>query len=102
MLSKLLYCKHYKSKVCSYYTHFIRVCVCARTHAQSLNHVRLLATPWTVACQAPLSLGLCRQEYWSEFPGDLPNPGMESKSLMSPVLAGRFFTATPPGKPFRT
>ena len=98
MLSKLLYCKHYKSKVCSYYTHFIRVCV----HARALNHVQLLEIPWTVACQAPLSLGLSRQEYWSEFPGDLLKPGMESKSLMSPVLAGRFFTATPPQKPFRT
>ena len=44
-----------------------------------------LATPWTVACQAPLSMGLSRQEYWSELPvfpspGDLPDPGIEPRS----------------------
>ena len=52
--------------------------------------------PWTVAHQAPLSMGFSRQEYWSELPfplpGDLPNPGIESMSLKSPALAGRFFT----------
>ena len=57
-------------------------------------------TPWTVACQAPLSMGFPRQEYWSGFPfpslGDLPDPGIEPAS---PALAGRFFTAGPPGKP---
>ena len=46
-----------------------------------------LATPWTVACQAPLSMGFSRQEYWSGLPfpspGDLPNPGIE---LRSPIL----------------
>ena len=51
------------------------------------------ATPWTVAHQAPLSLGFPRQDYWSGLPfppsGDLPDPGME---LRSPVLAGEFFT----------
>ena len=49
-----------------------------------LSHVRLFATPWTVACQAPLSMGFSRQEYWSglpfSFPGDLPNPGKEPGS----------------------
>ena len=44
-----------------------------------------------------------RQEYWSGlpflFPGDLPNPGIEPISLLSPALAGRFFTIEPPGKP---
>ena len=53
-------------------------------------------TPWTVAHQAPLSMGFSRQEYWSGLPcpppGDLPNPGIEPASLMSPALAGRFFT----------
>ena len=43
-----------------------------------------LVTPWTVAHQAPLSMGFSRQEYWSgflfPFPGDLPNPGIEPKS----------------------
>ena len=55
---------------------------------------RLFATPWTVARQAPLS----RQEYWSGLPcpppGDLPNPGTEPESLVSPAMAGRFFTTS--------
>ena len=62
-------------------------------------HVRLFATPWTVACQAPLSMEFCRQEYWSGLPftspGDLPDSGIKPKS---PALAGRFFTTEPPGK----
>ena len=45
--------------------------------AQLVSHVRLFATPWTIACQAPLSMGFPRQESWSEMPvptpGDLPN-----------------------------
>ena len=51
---------------------------------QLLSRVQLFATPWTVACQAPLSLGFSRQEYWSGLsfpsPGDLPDPGIESGS----------------------
>ena len=58
-------------------------------------------TPWTVAHQAPLSMGFLRQEYWRGLPfptpGDLPNPEIEPKS---PALAGGFFTSEPPGKPF--
>ena len=54
--------------------------------------VWLFATPWTVACQAPLSMGLSRQECWSGVPGDLLNPGIKLGSLVSPALAGRFFT----------
>ena len=54
--------------------------------------------PWTVALQAPLSVGFSRQEYWSELPwpppGDLPNPGKESISLRPPALAGGFFTSS--------
>ena len=59
--------------------------------------------PWTVACQAPLSTELSRQEYWSKLPfptpGELLDPGIEPTSLSSPALAGEFFTTTPPGKP---
>ena len=59
-----------------------------------------LATPWTVAHQAPLSVGFSRQESWSGLPfptpGDLPNPGIERAS---PTLAGQLFTPEPPGKP---
>ena len=68
--------------------------------AQSFSRVQLFATPWTAACQVPLSIGFSRQEYWNGLlfppPGDLPNPGMESAS---PALAGGFFTTEPPGKP---
>ena len=53
-------------------------------------------TLWPVACQAPLSMGFSRQAYWSGLPcpppGDLPNPGTEPVSLISPALAGGFFT----------
>ena len=56
------------------------------------------ATLWTVALQAPLSMGFSWQEYWSGLPcpppGDLPNPGIEPTSLMSPALAGGFFTTS--------
>ena len=56
-------------------------------------------TPWTVAHQTPLSMAFSRQEYWSGFPfpspGDLPDPGFESASLVSPALAGGFFTIVP-------
>ena len=56
-------------------------------------------TPWTVACQAPLSMGFSRQEYWSGLPfpspGDLPDLVIE---LVSPALASGFFTVEPRGK----
>ena len=52
-----------------------------------LSRVRLFATPWTVARQAPLSMGFSRQEYWgglpSPPPGDLPNPGIDPVSHVS-------------------
>ena len=60
--------------------------------------VQLFATPWTVACKSPLSMQFSRQGYWSgllfPLPGDLPNPGIKPASLMSPALAGRFFTTS--------
>ena len=56
------------------------------------------ATPWTVAHQAPLSMGFPRQEYWSGLPfpspGDLPDPGIKPTF---PASAGKFFTNEPPG-----
>ena len=64
-------------------------------HAKSLQSF-LFETLWTVSHQAPLSMGFSRQEYWSGLPcpppGDLPNPGLKPTSLMSPALAGGFFT----------
>ena len=74
--------------------------------AQSLSHVQLLAALWTVAHQAPRSMGFPRQEYWSRLPfpspGDLPDPGFEPMSLVSPALAGRFLTTEPAGKPYES
>ena len=73
------------------------ICVCV--WAQSC---RTLQTQWTVASQAPLSMGLSWQEYWSGLPspppGDLPNPGTEPVSSVAPALASRFFTTELPGK----
>ena len=60
------------------------VCVCMCVSVCTLNRVQLFATLWTVACQAPLSMEVPRQEYWSGLtfpsPGDLPDPGIESRS----------------------
>ena len=56
------------------------------------SRVRLFATLWTVACQVPLSMGFSRQEYWSGLPFLPPENLPELTSLMSPALAGGFFT----------
>ena len=65
-----------------------------------LSHVRLFATPWTIAYQAPPSMGFSRQEYWSGLsfpsPGHLPNPGIEHRS---PALQTDTLPSEPPGKP---
>ena len=62
------------------------------------SHVWLFAIAWTVAHQVPLSMGFFKQEYWSGLPfsspGDLPNPGIETASLMSSAFAGKFFTTS--------
>ena len=67
-----------------------------------LSRVRLFATPWTVACQTPPSMGFSRQECWSGLPlpspGDLPDPGIR---LGSPALQADALTSEPPGKAFR-
>ena len=63
--------------------------------SQLFSRVQLFAAPWTVARWAPLSRGFSRLEYWNGLPcpppGDLPNPGIEPASLMSPALADEFF-----------
>ena len=65
-----------------------------------LSRVRLFVTPWTVAYQAPPSMGISRQEYWSGLPfpspGDLPNSGTEPGS---PTFQADALTSEPPGKP---
>ena len=64
--------------------------------------VKLFVTPWTVAYQAPPSMGFSRQECWSGFPfpspGDLPDPGIEP---VSPTLQADTLLSEPPGKPFK-
>ena len=74
-------------------THSLCECVLS-----CFRHVRLFATLWAVALQAPLSIGILQQEYWSGLPcpflGDLPDPGIELMSLLSPALVGRFFTTS--------
>ena len=60
-------------------------------------------TPWTVAHQAPLSMELSRQEYWSRLPFPppvvVPSPGVEPVSPVFPALAGGLLTPAPPGRP---
>ena len=77
-----------------------RVSVCV---LKSLTCVQLLAIPWIVACQTPLSMEFSRQEYWSGFPfptpGDLPDPGIEPASPVASALAGGFFTTLSPRSP---
>ena len=62
------------------------------------SHVQLIAIPRTLFHQAPLSMGFSKHEYWSGLPfpppEDLPDPGIEPASLMSPALAGGFFTTS--------
>ena len=74
--------------------------LCAVTAAvYSLSCIRLFATPWTIAHQAPLSMGFPRQEYWSGLsfpsPGDFLNSEIEPAF---PTLAGGFFNTELPGK----
>ena len=72
---------------------FAGACVLSR-----FSHVQLFASLWPIACQAPLSMGFSRQDYWSGLPyapaGDLSDPGIEPISVMSPVLSGGFFTTS--------
>ena len=74
---KLLHIGWINNKILPYST-----CVCVLSH---FSCVRLCATLWTIACQAPLSMGFSKQEYWSGLPcpppGDFLNPGIEPESL---------------------
>ena len=71
------------------------VCVCVCVCAQSCP---FFVTPWTIACQIPLSMGFSKQEYWSRVPfpspGNLPYPGIKPKSPASPALASGLFTSS--------
>ena len=70
------------------------------------SHVQLFAILWTVTCQAPLSMGFSRQEYWSGLPcpppGDLSKPGIKPRSPVSPAFVGFFTTNATWEAPSRT
>ena len=93
--SRFFICQRERCIVCV----CVCVCVCMLSHSVVSNS----ANPWTVAHQTPLSMGFSRQESWSVLPfptpGDLPNPGTKPMTLVSPELAGGFFTTVPPVKP---
>ena len=92
-------CAFYFPPWCCCYTFFsVLKAMKGRMHVCMLScfsRVWLFATLWTVAHQAPLSMGFSRQDYWSGLPcpppWDLPDPGVEPISLMFPALAGGFF-----------
>ena len=85
---------HFWCYLCLLAFNFCQLCY----EVKSLSHVRLFATLKTAARQAPLSTGFSRQEYWSGLtfpsPGGLLDPGIEPECLMSPALAGRFFSTS--------
>ena len=76
------------------------MCTCVLSH---FSHVTLLVTPWTVAHQAPLSMGFSRREFWGGLPcpppGDLPHPGMETASPVAPALQADFLLLSHWGSP---
>ena len=82
-------CKGYPSSFL-----YTTTCTNAWIRIQSFSCVQLFVTPWTTACQSPLSMQFSRQEYWSALPfpppGDLPKSGIKPTSPVSPALAGRF------------
>ena len=71
----------------------MHISIYVRVVLSHFSCVRLFVTPWTVACQSPLSMGFSRQEYWSLLPCPLPcdlcDPGIKLTSLRFPALAGR-------------
>ena len=91
-------CTHFETMRISLNFNFSRKRKCESV--QSLSCVQLFVTPWTVAHQAPLSVGFSRHEYYSGLPcpspGDLPNPGIEPRS---PTLQVDSLPTEPPGNP---
>ena len=91
-MSNMLHCK------CNCFLLVLIICVLSR-----FSRVVFFATPWTTACQAPLSMGFYWQEFWSGFlcppAGDLPDPGVEPASPLSSALQADSLPTEPPGKP---
>ena len=89
---------HQTFKYHSFWLYSSSVSFCNSGVVSSLRQVQLFCDPWTVACQAPLSMGSPRKEHWCGYPFpspgvNLPNPGIKPES---PALAGGFFTTEPP------
>ena len=89
MMSRCIDIKHIKPLAIT--AKILQVCSCVLVMSSSLQ-------PHELACQIPLSMGICREEYWRGLPfpppEDLPDPGIKSTSLTSPELAGMFFTTS--------
>ena len=85
-----------KEHICIYIHVYVHIYTHTRLHAQLLQSCPTLFDLWTIAQQAPLSMGFSRQENWSGLlcppPGDLPDPGIEPISPVVPALQARFFT----------
>ena len=81
---------HIAERFTSVWNPFLRLPVTYMLNECVLSHIQLIVTPWTLACQSPLSMRFSRQEHWSGLPfpppGDLPDPGIEPASLVSPAL----------------
>ena len=88
-----------KYNVCSMLLPFL-ILLLLESESELLSHIQLFRTPWTVAYQAPLSMGFSWQEYWSRVPfpspGDLVDPGSEPRF---PALQADTLLSEPPGKP---
>ena len=100
---KVLHTLYIYMHTCVYMHIYIHTHMCTHTYVHACCHfscVWLCVTPWTVARQAPLTLGFSRQEYWSGLPcpppGDLPNPGFEPRS---PELQADSLSSEPSRKP---
>ena len=97
-MGQRLACPHPMSHLLQHPGEVTTLCVLSR-----FSHVELFVTPRTVAHQAPLSMGFCRQEYWSglscPLPGYLPDPEIEPVSPVAPASQADFFTTEPPGTP---
>ena len=109
LTSKVIWWRHYFHHVTSHLGNtqrfiwfFNEVCTpqvwCRMCMCSAVQSCPTLCAPWTIAHQVPLSMALSKQEYWHGLPflspGDLPDPGIEPASLVSPALAGRFLTTS--------
>ena len=97
---------HWKLGVACYHSVWKGVCVCVCVCVCAVPSVMVtVATPWTVAHQAPLSMGFSRQEYWGGLlcppPGDLSHPGIETAYPVAPALQENFLALSNQGNPSR-